>query len=517
MLFQLLCGSALRIAEAALAAGPTILIGVLIASVMHRCLGQEGTRKLFGEGTWRALPQAWILGMLLPVCSLGVIPILRRMKQANLSAGVLLAFAVTGPLFNPLSLLYGLTLSQPLVVLTFAFASLIIVTCIGMVLDGIGGPNKTTAALQVNEDAVRVYGWPRVAATLLSAFRECSGASLGYIVLGLLGVGFLSMVMPANSMQMALEHHDLKAPLVTTGVSLLLYLTPLQAMWKLGSMFQHGNSVGAAFAMLVLGAGVNLGQVWWCFRNLQLRTSLVWLTLLVGTVLLFAYLFEGPLYPTDMDPAGHTHALDDVCHPFLDVVSHPAEQVAAKLRQNSQPHETQVWLVILAMFLVGFVIDRMDPEETWERKLQTLSPANTQYSSRDIILSPRLVGGLILMGLVVFSVAGCYVYYPPVKDCVGEMQIWRSEVFTAALSGDAKGVEMYAPTLDDWARRLEVGYFLRHGRISRFQQMKGFVFREKLELLQHAADHGTEQERRALVNECETAYRRLKIAFQGAP
>ena len=47
--------------------------------------------------------------MLMPVCSLGVIPIAREMRRSDLRGGDL-AFAMTAPLFNPLSMLYGLTL-----------------------------------------------------------------------------------------------------------------------------------------------------------------------------------------------------------------------------------------------------------------------------------------------------------------------------------------------------------------------------------------------------------------------
>ena len=71
--------------------------------------------------------------MLLPVCSLGVIPIAREMRRARISGGAILAFAMTAPLFNPLSMLYGLTLSAPFVILSFAFCTMVIVTAVGAI------------------------------------------------------------------------------------------------------------------------------------------------------------------------------------------------------------------------------------------------------------------------------------------------------------------------------------------------------------------------------------------------
>ena len=126
-------GGMLRFAQAFLHAIPTILVGLLVAGIFRRLLGHESMRRLFGTGTRRELPQAWVIGMLLPVCSLGVIPIAREMRRARISGGAILAFAMTAPLFNPLSMLYGLTLSEPFVILSFAFCTMVVVTAVGAI------------------------------------------------------------------------------------------------------------------------------------------------------------------------------------------------------------------------------------------------------------------------------------------------------------------------------------------------------------------------------------------------
>src|SRR5688572_24548951 len=117
MFDMLFWGAVLRVCQAFVQATPTILVGLLVAGVFRRLLGHERTRRLFGGGAWGALFKAWLLGMLLPVCSLGVIPVVREMRRAGVSGGVILAFGLTAPLFNPLSVLYGLTLANPLVII----------------------------------------------------------------------------------------------------------------------------------------------------------------------------------------------------------------------------------------------------------------------------------------------------------------------------------------------------------------------------------------------------------------
>ena len=109
----LIWGALTRMAQALVVGSPTIVVGWLVAAVFERILGRDGTYRLFGGDTWRQLPQAWLLGMLLPVCSLGVIPVMQQMRKSGISGGTILAFGLTAPLFNPISVLYGLTLSDP--------------------------------------------------------------------------------------------------------------------------------------------------------------------------------------------------------------------------------------------------------------------------------------------------------------------------------------------------------------------------------------------------------------------
>src|SRR5437764_1616821 len=105
---SLFWGAVLRFSEALLQGAPTILVGLLVAAIVRRFLGYELTLRLFGANSRRGLFQAWLIGMLLPICSLGAIPVIRELRRAGLAGGTIMAFALAAPLFNPLSLLYGL-------------------------------------------------------------------------------------------------------------------------------------------------------------------------------------------------------------------------------------------------------------------------------------------------------------------------------------------------------------------------------------------------------------------------
>src|ERR1700730_5725230 len=162
----------LRTGQVAVESSMTLLCGFVVAGVMRRMLGAEGTRRLFGGPGWKGLFRAWGVGTLLPVCSLGVIPIAREMRRAGVPVATILAFVLAAPHINPLSLLYGLTLSEPLVIICFAAGSLLIALFGGAVWDRLLATDRDEAPS--GDKAMPAPGLKRLAAVVVAAAREAT-------------------------------------------------------------------------------------------------------------------------------------------------------------------------------------------------------------------------------------------------------------------------------------------------------------------------------------------------------
>jgi len=503
---NLIAGAALRFLQALVQAAPMILIGLFVSGIFRRLLGHAGTRRLFGDNTWRSLPQAWLLGMLLPVCSLGVIPVVREMRRAGVSGGAILAFGLTAPLFNPISVLYGLTLADPVVILTFSFCSLAIVTILGIGWDWLF-PDTATAE---PEPPAAALGLKRMLAVTTFAARELVGKGSLYILAGLLGVAGLSMLLPPGYLQTAAEPNDPWAPLFMTVVAIPIYATPMTAMVQLASMFQHGNSVGAAFALLTLGAGANIGLVVWMCRAYGARRSAVWFAMLVVVVIGLAYGVDRPLYPAGVEPAGHTHAFDGYCAPALRDGS-PWVIVAQTLYEDILPHEIIglcAAALLLASGLALVIWDRQRGLEEW------LEKKDESKKRLDVTLPGPVLGGISLVGMMVLSVLGCYVYYPPPQDIFEEMRLINTNVESATTTKDFDTALYWIPVYDDWTRKLQVSVYLRGGKMTAYRRAKAKVLREKLELLEHEVEDNEVEEARQLGTEVSRAYRRLRKALE---
>lgn len=502
-------GMLYRFLEVSANAAPTLLVGFLIAGIIKRLIGYEMTRSLFGGNSLRSIPQAWLIGMLLPVCSLGALPVIRQLHKAGVPGGAILAFAIAAPLFNPISLLYGLSVGDPLVIFTFAALSLLIVTIVGVLVEkALPFPDRVAESVPPVS-----YGLRRMLAVGVTASREAYSGLLGYILLGLLGSAVLSLFLPYGYLQTKAERSDVWAPLFMAVVSLPMYETPMTMIIKLGDMFQHGNSVGAAFSLMILGAGVNAGVYLWLWIHYGKLRTFTCVAVLFGIVIGLSYLVDGPLTQKGVEAVGHTHAFDVYCSPF-----HPNDSVSLltvfeRIRSDlTQVQHFYKGVALGGMFLLivaGWVLRpvRFPGLEGW------LEEQVDRTGTWDVELSPKVLGGVSILGLIALSVIGCYSYYPPLEEVFEELKQAQTPLQSAGVTQDWDGVEYWVPIVDDWSRRVQVSAYLRGIPQTEEHAQKAQDYRELLDLLRHAAEDRDAEEGRKYGLALQKAHTEFRAAY----
>ncbi|MCS7044891.1 MAG: permease, partial [Gemmataceae bacterium] len=435
-------GFVLRLGQAVLEAALTLLVGLLVAGVLRRMVGPAGTRKLFGRGL-SGLLRGWLAGMLLPVCSLGVIPVARELRRAGVPGGTILAFVLTAPLLNPISFLYGLTLAEPLVICSFAAASLLLSTLAGTLWDRAFARRESqieaAEAARTADEPMPDAGPRRLLAVAVSAAREMVGANLGYYLLGLCGSALLAALIPYGSLQSTMKHSDWTSPLLMAVVGVPIYSSPLPGMMKIGLMFEHGNSVGAAFVLFVLGIGTNVGLIGWLAVTFRPTRTAGWLASWLVIILALAYLAEPLLYDTRKPELDHTHAFDDYACPFPPDHSASvayADMTVKKVGERWQPLEQVSITTLVVLLVLGLAIRRRERNAAVERWLtdRSLSVNQPQVWWNRPIPGPVL-GAIVLASLIVFSIVGAYVYYPPPDQVLGDMSRVRANAVVAVRTG----------------------------------------------------------------------------------
>ena len=482
----MLAGGLTRFIQGLASAAPTMIVGLFIAGLLRYYLGTAGTVRLFGGNGLRSLPQSWLIGMLLPVCSIGVIPILREMKRMGIRPGAITAFALSAPLFNPLSLLYGLTLTRPYVIVGFALASLGVVTVLGMVWDRLTSWKPIEHPIEPE-----VIGLRRIALTFVYMARELFGPTGGLTLIALFGLFLLGLILPHGALQSSAEQLDPLAPLRMAVVAIPIYAPPMLTMSQLGMMFVHGNSPGAAFCLLLLGTGVNLATLCWIASSYGIKPTLIWFAALFTVVLGFAYVIERPLIPPGIEPAGHTHAFDVYTNPFHSGQPLSVSIIANKLSESIGLVERIMVCSLVALAMIGCLLRCKMGSRIERFEAGKVAAKESRPNVWNRVVSPRTVGLTCLAGLVALSVVACYAYYPSPNEVLEEMRLARTEVLSGAVGRDYEVILHWIPILEEWSRKLEVGYALRHLELRPYQQMQTQLLRKKLELLEHATEHAS--------------------------
>jgi uncharacterized membrane protein YraQ (UPF0718 family) len=501
----------LRTGQAAVEASTTLLVGLLVAGVMRRMLGAEGTRRLFGGPGFKGLLRAWGVGTLLPVCALGVIPIAREMRRAGVRSGTILAFVLAAPHINPLSLLYGLTLSEPLVIICFALGSLVTALAAGALWDKFLARDEDSAP--PGEEPMPGPGPRRLAAVVVTAGREAVSPTMGFVLIALLFTGTLSGLLPYGCLSMTMKHSDWLSPALMAAIATPLYMGPLQGMMRLGLMFEHGNSVGAAFALFELGIGVNLGLIVWLMTLFGWRRILVWVVLIMGVTLALGYAAEKPLYFAH-EEVNHTHAFDEWTSPFASGSAADWQLVRGKLLQKVEVLEPVSLAGLAALVLVGVLARRLERNghlEGWLTRAKPVGDVPVAVWNRNV---PGPVLGLIALGgLVVFSVVALYIYYPAPKETFDEIRHVRANAWVAVNTGNKEEAIRQVQQWDLLTRKLQVGVFIRSGRMEPQITTLTEDLRERLEDLRDALLAGEVNEARAMLPVVEGAHRKCRDAY----
>ena len=485
---ELFYGAILRIIQSFLQGAPFILSGICITALLERMVGAVGTKRLFGSNSVVSLFQSWCIGMALPGCSLGVIPICQQLRLSGIAIGTIFAFALSSPLFDPLSLLYGLTLSKPFTIFAFAGCSLVVVTVSGAIFDKLF-PNTE---LDIEPPPECPVGIRRITSVAVGMGRITVGPMMVFIAIGLLGVGLMSMVLPYGILGGTMSHDNPWAPLTMTGVALPAYATPMVAMGQLGSMFQHGNSVGAAFILLCFGAGMNVGLLAWMWWYYGWKKLGIWFGLMLLIVIGISYGVEGPLYPKAIEASDHSHAFDRYCSPYrsgtVPAGGFPAD-IVRRIKLETQTHE---WFGIAAVGLLaacGGLLRFLDPHQKLDHWLNHAPVPKAVHGRFDIILPAPVVGLCGLAGIIAVSIAGCFAYYPEPKEALEELRVASIESEVAAISGNPELCLHWIPICEGWNKRLIVGMYLRKWAVPEDILALSTQYGKEIEELEHMFQH----------------------------
>jgi len=80
---------------------PFILLGVIVSSIMQMFISEQWIRRWTPRNPLLGILFACVLGILLPICECGMIPVVRRLMAKGMPLYIGVVFMLVGPIVNP--------------------------------------------------------------------------------------------------------------------------------------------------------------------------------------------------------------------------------------------------------------------------------------------------------------------------------------------------------------------------------------------------------------------------------
>jgi len=279
---------------------PWVLGGFGIAGVVSLWLNARVVREHFGGGRFGAILKAVGLGIPLPVCSCGVIPLGASLRKHGAGKGPTSAFLLSTPQtgVDSIAVTYGMmgwlfAIFRPL-------AALVSGVLCGVAVETLDGDAPATVASPEEEVAPETRPWwLRV---LHNGFVVLPRSVGGAIVLGAFVSALVMALVPENYIAEKISSPLLQMVL-TLAFGIPVYICSTAAVpFSLG-LLAAGLSPGAAMAFLIGGPGVSASTLFAVWRLMGLRTTLVYVTVLSTCAIAFGLLLN-EILPPDWMPAG---------------------------------------------------------------------------------------------------------------------------------------------------------------------------------------------------------------------
>jgi hypothetical protein len=344
---------------------------------------------------------------------------------------------------NPVSIIYGLSHIEPVTLLYFAIGTFVVSTGIGVIWNRAVSEKRDSDPEQL-EQAPR-NSLHRVAVVADTATSGLVGPVFVDYGLALLAVGFLGAFLPHGVLQTGMTRDNALAPVIMGLVAIPVYVTPTDVMMHFGTIVRDGYSLGAAFALIVLGAGANVGVANWLRRDYGLRSLMLFVGLLLGSTMMIGLTADRAIVHGKATMEDHTHAFDS----FTRLAEVSAEEVGPSWvirhvtdsiqKKEAAGNAETVGLALLGiMVVVGLVLRLTGDRFQTDHLLQpSHNPEEVSSPSWDPALSARQLVTVAVGGVVALAVVALYVFYPAPEDLIKDMTVVRVEAYDAIRAEDA--------------------------------------------------------------------------------
>ena len=271
-----------------LAMAPYILLGMFFAGILHAFLGEGFIARHLGGKGLGSIIKATLLGIPLPICSCGVIPVAASLKKEGASKSSVLSFLVSTPTTGVDSILATYALLGPLFAVFRPVAAFFNGVIVGL-FNRIFNPERETTPPVPHAHPAKTHF--KIKETFRYGFFELAEDIGKWLVIGVLLGGVLTVAIPESLLTQHVTQPALHF-VIMLAFAVPLYVCATGSIPIAAALIGKGFTPGAALVFLIAGPATNTVTVSFVYSKLGKRAFFVYLVVIVLVSVFMGWMFN---------------------------------------------------------------------------------------------------------------------------------------------------------------------------------------------------------------------------------
>ena len=277
-----ICELLVSFAEVFAAMSPWLVVGFLAAGIIAVWIPRAWVNRVMGGSSgFSGILRAVLVGVPLPICSCGVLPIATGLRRNGAGKGATAAFLISTPQTGIDSILATYALMGPVFAIARPLAAALTGIAGGIVVSAVGGDDAS--ASQPDDAPPSSRG---LKAILWQAYRRLLGSVVKPLAVGLAVSALVTVLVPDGFFAEAFGGRDLIAMPAMAIIGFPMYVCSTASIPIAASLIAKGVSPGAAFVFLMVGPAMNAMSLTTVSALVGRKAAVAYLvTILVGAIL----------------------------------------------------------------------------------------------------------------------------------------------------------------------------------------------------------------------------------------
>ena len=283
---------------------PYLILGFIVSGFLYMFTSKEMITKNVGTPGFMSVLKASILGVPMPLCSCGVIPVSTSMYKRGATKGATLSFLISTPQTGVDSILLTLNQMGPQFAIIRPIVALITGVIGGMFGDLISDNDyKSTANVKHKHEPKSLLDG------LKYSFITLPQDVIKPLIKGIIISGFISILLP-NDFFASYNLTGITAMIIIAIASVPIYVCATASVPIAMMLISKGLEPGAAFVFLMAGPATNAATISVIINSLGKKIVYVYISVIFISSIIFGLLINAFLDPNSLPMNmhhGHSH------------------------------------------------------------------------------------------------------------------------------------------------------------------------------------------------------------------